>query len=137
LFQKRFASDDTKPTETSAETAESVAVEAENFAQTRTEAPFEEDLTPAQEAAQAPPTDASATAGAEALEAAAEGVKSTGTLPKRIESLGLPPPAPNNVVYVGNLYYEVGEDQLEKVFSRFGTVKTVRIMRDNKGLSRG
>ena len=132
-FQRRFASDDAKP----AETAESVAAEAETFAQTRPEAPIEDNLTPAQESAQAPPTDASATAGTDALEAAAESVTSGGEQQKPKAGVGLQPAAPNNMVYVGNLYYEVTEDQLKRVFSRFGTVNSIKIVYDNRGLSRG
>jgi RNA recognition motif-containing protein len=48
-----------------------------------------------------------------------------------------PDAAPNKVVYVGNLFFEVTEDQLSRVFSRFGVVEQVRLVRDPRGLSRG
>jgi RNA recognition motif-containing protein len=44
---------------------------------------------------------------------------------------------PNNMLYIGNLYYEVTADQLKRVFSRFGDVESVKIIYDNRGLSRG
>ena len=102
----------------------------ENFAQTAAEAPVQEDLTPAQEEAQANPKDESATVGVDALEAAINSPKkSRSTTPRSTE--------PNKMLYIGNLYYEVTADQLKRVFSRFGEVESVKIVYDNRGLSRG
>lgn len=118
-FQRRFASDDvvTKTEETAAESKE-----AEAFAQTATEAPVDENLTPAAQPEHV---------GLEALEAAVEG---------RTESKGGAsgvPATPGKTLYVGNLYYEVTEDQLKRVFSRFGSIASVKIVYDNRGMSRG
>ena len=33
-------------------------------------------------------------------------------------------------LYVGNLPYEVGEDQLQQLFAQAGTVESVKVMRD-------
>jgi RNA recognition motif-containing protein len=33
-------------------------------------------------------------------------------------------------LYVGNLPYETGENELQELFARAGTVETVRVMRD-------
>jgi nucleolin len=44
---------------------------------------------------------------------------------------------PNNMLYIGNLYYEVTADQLKRVFSRFGEIESVKIVYDNRGMSRG
>ncbi len=33
-------------------------------------------------------------------------------------------------LYVGNLPYETGENELQELFSRAGTVETVKVMRD-------
>ncbi|KAJ4287981.1 hypothetical protein N0V90_011996 [Kalmusia sp. IMI 367209] len=130
-FQRRFASEQpTKSGTTEAKEAEA----AEGFAQTAAEAPVDESLTPAQEAVQAAPTDASNTVGVEALEEAAR-APTQQSRPSR--SPGSNPAPPNNTVYVGNLYYEVTADQLKRVFSRFGEVDTVRVIYDNRGLSRG
>ncbi|CAI6271597.1 unnamed protein product [Periconia digitata] len=127
-FQRRFASDDAV-NKTGAEQA--VAEASDNFAQTATEAPVEENLTPAEESVQAPSTDASATVGIDALEQAAEGRKRPQRANTFIQA------DPNNTLYIGNLFYEVTTDQIQRVFSRFGEVKDVKIAFDNRGLSRG
>ncbi|KAF2874821.1 RNA binding domain-containing protein [Massariosphaeria phaeospora] len=119
---RRFVTDEAAKAESS----------AESFAQTATEAPIEENLTPAQEAVQAEPTDADATVGADALNAAAH-IETKPSGNRTVNSSA----EPNNTVYVGNLYYEVTEEQLKRVFSRFGSIKSIKVLFDNRGLSRG
>lgn len=154
-FQRRFASDeaaasketastDTAATETT-ETTETTATEAaeaaeaavadtpDNFAQTAPEAPVEENLTPAQQEAQAPPTDAEATVTPEALNTAAKDPAAAPEARKRER----PNHPPNKTLYVGNLFYEVKADQLKHIFSRFGEVQDVKLVYDNRGISRG
>lgn len=145
-FQRRFASDDVSKTEA----AQAAAADApENFAQTAAEAPVEDNLTPAQQEApveenltpeqkeaQAPPTDKKATVGTDALEAAADAAAS-GSRSTRSPRQSSSPAEPNNVLYIGNLYYEVTVEQLKRVFSRFGEIDNVKIVYDNRGLSRG
>ena len=46
-------------------------------------------------------------------------------------------PAPRNQVYVGNLFFDVTESDLSREMGRFGTVKSVRIIYDGRGLSKG
>lgn len=131
-FQRRFASDEVSKTDS----AEAAAAEAsENFAQTAAEAPVEDNLTPAQQEAQAEPTDKSATVGADALEAAA--TKPSQTSPRGKRERTSKNIEPHNVLYIGNLYYEVTPDQLKRVFSRFGDIESIKIVYDNRGLSRG
>ncbi|EUC37389.1 hypothetical protein COCCADRAFT_33304 [Bipolaris zeicola 26-R-13] len=128
-FQRRFASDEVTKTDS----AEAAAAEAsENFAQTAAEAPVEDNLTPAQQEAQAEPTDKSATVGIDALEAAAAQPSPRGKRERTSKNI-----EPHNVLYIGNLYYEVTPDQLKRVFSRFGDIESVKIVYDNRGLSRG
>lgn len=112
----------------SAEAAEA----PEDFAQTIAEPITEDGLTPVQENAQAEPTNAKETVGVDALEAVADAASK----PKRAPRQGGDAP-PNNVLYVGNLYYEVTADQIKRVFSRFGEIENVKIVFDNRGLSRG
>lgn len=131
-FQRRFASDEASKTDQSAEAAAADA--SENFAQTAAEAPVEENLTPAQQEVQSSPTNEAETVGPDALEAAVERAESstpqfTRRAPKTTE--------PNKVLYIGNLYYEVTADQLKRVFSRFGEIEDVKLVYDNRGLSRG
>ncbi|KAF1959285.1 RNA binding domain-containing protein [Byssothecium circinans] len=135
-LQRRFASDEAVKTDEAKTDAEQAASEAsESFAQTATEAPVEENLSPAQEYVQAPSTDSSATVGIDALEQAAKPPRDSapGIGPRR----KAPAAEPNNTIYVGNLYYEVTTDQLKRVFSRFGEIDDVKIVYDNRGLSRG
>ncbi|KAF1975860.1 RNA binding domain-containing protein [Bimuria novae-zelandiae CBS 107.79] len=128
-FQKRFLNDE--PTKVETTEAEAKEVEAkEGFAQTAAEAPVEENLTPAQEQVQAEPTDAQNTVGVDALEQATNATQRSQRRDDRNTT-------PNNTVYVGNLYYEVTADQLKRVFSRFGEIESVRVIYDNRGLSRG
>jgi len=96
---------------------------------------MEDGLTPAQQDAQAEPTDSTATVGADALDEVAKAAdnKDGKTWERREKNTN---PA-NNTLYIGNLYYEVTADQLTKVFSRFGEVENVKIVYDNRGLSRG
>ncbi|ORY05720.1 hypothetical protein BCR34DRAFT_543805 [Clohesyomyces aquaticus] len=135
LFQRRFASDEATKAEEEAK-AEQLSSSrsasegsSESFAQTVTGSPADDTVTPAPEAPQAEPTDAEATVGINALEGA---VKQS----SKNETRGNPA-NPVKTVYVGNLYYEVTQDQLQRVFSRFGPVDSVKIVYDNRGLSRG
>ncbi|KAG9188434.1 hypothetical protein G6011_02357 [Alternaria panax] len=137
-FQRRFASDEaTKTDEAQAAAADS----PENFAQTAAEAPVEENLTPAQQEVQAEPTDASATVGADALDAAVKHAERSQRSERGQRSERTPRTprntTPNNMLYIGNLYYEVTAEQLKRVFSKFGEVESTKIVYDNRGLSRG
>ncbi|KAL6703161.1 hypothetical protein ACN47E_010154 [Coniothyrium glycines] len=132
-FQRRFASDEAAKTGEAAEAA--VADTPDNFAQTAAEAPVEENLTPAQQEAQAPPTDAKATVDEDALAAVAQTTATQRSI--RIQRPGEPPAEPSKMVYVGNLYFEVTADQVRRVFARFGEIEKVRIVYDGRGLSRG
>ncbi|KAH7372365.1 RNA binding domain-containing protein [Pyrenochaeta sp. MPI-SDFR-AT-0127] len=136
-YQRRFASDEATKTEA----AHPAAADApENFAQTAAEAPLDENLTPAHQQVQAEPIDAGATVGADSLAAAAANTpnKAPESRERKPRSPREDSPTePNNTLYIGNLYYEVTGDQLKRVFSRFGEVDSVKIIYDNRGLSRG
>jgi nucleolin len=96
---------------------------------------MEDGLTPAQQEAQAEPTDAEATIGADALQEVAKTAdRASGQRPREPRANDTPP---HKMLYIGNLYYEVTAEQLKNVFSRFGTVASVKIVYDNRGLSRG
>lgn len=129
-FQRRFASDEA----IKGETAETAAAEAEEQAQTAPEAPVDEELTPAQEAVISTPADSSAAVDGDALSAIERGQSSPRPARTNISASAN---EPNKILYVGNLYYEVKEDQLRGIFSRFGNVQSVRIVQDDRGMSRG
>lgn len=47
------------------------------------------------------------------------------------------PPSPKPTIYVGNLFFDVTENDLIKEFQRFGPIKKTRLVRDSRGLSKG
>jgi len=126
-FQRRFASDDVVTKE---ETAA-----PEDFAQTVAEPITEDGLTPVQQDAQAEPTNAEETVTPDVLEQA--GSRTFNKDKPKFERRERADVEPSNTVYVGNLYYEVTADQIKRVFGRFGDIENVRIIFDNRGLSRG
>ena len=44
---------------------------------------------------------------------------------------------PSNALYIGNLYFDVTEDDLRREMERFGTVQSIKIIYDGRGLSKG
>ena len=44
---------------------------------------------------------------------------------------------PKPTIYVGNLFFDVTENDLVKEMARFGTISKCRLMRDARGLSKG
>ncbi|QSZ32899.1 hypothetical protein DSL72_002480 [Monilinia vaccinii-corymbosi] len=44
---------------------------------------------------------------------------------------------PNNGIYIGNLLFDITEDDLRKEFEHFGGISDVRVARDARGLSKG
>lgn len=49
----------------------------------------------------------------------------------------IPQPDPKETVYVGNLFYDVSAEDLKRQMEKFGIVENVRIVHDNRGLSKG
>ena len=46
-------------------------------------------------------------------------------------------PESEHTLYVGNLFFDVTEDALQREMERFGTINSVRIISDGRGLSKG
>ncbi|OAX80411.1 hypothetical protein ACJ72_05254 [Emergomyces africanus] len=44
---------------------------------------------------------------------------------------------PNDTIYVGNLFFEVTAEDLKRDLAKFGTIHSVRIVYDSRGMSRG
>jgi nucleolin len=44
---------------------------------------------------------------------------------------------PKPTIYIGNLFFDVTENDLVKELARFGTITKCRLMRDSRGLSKG
>ena len=64
-----------------------------------------------------------------------EGITERGTMDARKPFRE--PATPKPTVYVGNLFFDVTENDLTKEFGRYGDVKKVRLIRDARGLSKG
>ncbi|KAI9052792.1 hypothetical protein LZ554_003065 [Drepanopeziza brunnea f. sp. 'monogermtubi'] len=47
------------------------------------------------------------------------------------------PPAPTNSIYVGNLLFDITQEDIQREFESFGPIKSVTIASDNRGLSKG
>ncbi|KAJ5042116.1 uncharacterized protein L3040_004674 [Drepanopeziza brunnea f. sp. 'multigermtubi'] len=47
------------------------------------------------------------------------------------------PPAPSNSIYVGNLLFDITQEDIQREFESFGPIKSVTIASDNRGLSKG
>lgn len=52
---------------------------------------------------------------------------------RRVGQIGEPKPT----IYIGNLFFDVTENDLVKELSRFGPIVKCRLMRDSRGLSKG
>jgi hypothetical protein len=109
--------------------------------------------TPTSQGSQAPPGEQSAVdsandavkeAAANAASTLTEAAQSTAPAFTRSESrqdygqrrndrIGEPKPT----IYIGNLFFDVTENDLVKELSRFGTILKCRLMRDPRGLSKG
>lgn len=44
---------------------------------------------------------------------------------------------PKPTVYLGNLFFDVTEEDLSRELSRFGAIQKIRLLRDSRGLSKG
>jgi len=142
-FQRRFASDiKSEDIPLEERTVEDRAVEAaqtqtqtsplgedsspELFSQTAAEAPIDEDVTPvAGEQEQS--------TGAQQLDDAVEAAKGLAEAKPAFSSAA---PPPNQTLYIGNLNYRVTEEQLRRVFSRFGPLTGLTVVKKD-GLPRG
>ncbi|OCK82098.1 RNA-binding domain-containing protein [Lepidopterella palustris CBS 459.81] len=154
-FQRRFASDDATKTEgesASKKSSDESVTEAatESFSQTATEAPIAETS-----AAEVPAESSERVSSTEDQSTIASAIHSTkGNIQERaVDAFGAvaaatpfgnrpvfgqaTPNPPNKTLYVGNLFFEVTEDQLQRVFSRFGRISKTTMVYDTRGLSRG
>ncbi|KAI4111965.1 MAG: hypothetical protein LQ338_008341, partial [Usnochroma carphineum] len=61
----------------------------------------------------------------------------TGGYGSRDSSFQKPEPPPNQTVYVGNLFFDVREDDLRREFEKMGAIESVKLIMDNRGLSKG
>ena len=53
------------------------------------------------------------------------------------DSAANPPTGTGTQLYIGNLFFDVTEDDLRREFAKHGTVSNVRLIYDGRGLSKG
>jgi len=46
-------------------------------------------------------------------------------------------PEKSTTVYVGNLFFDISESELVKEFTQFGAINRCKVIRDDRGLSKG
>ena len=64
-------------------------------------------------------------------------VAGMGSLGSQASGAGFDVPTSSNVVYVGNLFFDVKEEDLQNEFARAGRVVNAKIITDSRGLSKG
>ena len=57
--------------------------------------------------------------------------------PERSSKSTYNPQEPKSTTYIGNLFFDVTENDLIKDFAKFGEINSCKIMRDARGLSKG
>jgi hypothetical protein len=78
----------------------------------------------------------SAIADAAAGAAAAAGGAAAAAAPSQRSPYSAPTDL-KTTLYVGNIFFEVNEQSLEDYFSRYGAIKSTKIIYDARGLSKG
>lgn len=162
-FQRRFASEKASPTDatTTGETVPPESTEAERTSQSPVEADFSSGtvLTEPTESEQkqeiveesiATPETADAAGkqsvtekvketASDALEAASRaGAAAKSSFSRRDRSgNSYEAPQPSKILYVGNLYFEIKAEQLERQFKPYGQVVNSKIVTDPNGMSKG
>lgn len=126
LFQKRFASDDQSE-------RHPAVVEEPAQPESQSAAEFDSsDVTPT-EAKDVPQVDS-------AVENAVQSAASpdSGRFASRRSPRGRDGAAPpSKQLYIGNLFFDVTEEDLRREFSRFGTITNLRVIKDPRGMSKG
>ncbi|KAI4183363.1 MAG: hypothetical protein L6R41_005436 [Letrouitia leprolyta] len=56
---------------------------------------------------------------------------------QRDSAFSKPAPAPSETVYVGNLFFDVREDDIRREFEKIGPIEQIKLIMDNRGLSKG
>jgi nucleolin len=130
VFQRRFASDEVSPVQEKT-TDETVPTEP-----TATEQSMKEEaITSEAQAEQEPNVVEESVSEAADVTNAAVGI--LGNSARNAASGTHNDPKPSRILYVGNLFFEVKGQDLEREFSSYGEVVNARVAEDARGLSRG
>jgi len=154
-FQRRFATDDASPTDATT-TGETIPSEAEQSHESPEEVePSAEELKQDITEESVATSEAADAAGEQSFTEKAKDAISSVTEPAaRLAAAAAASspfestrrsnfrdtseqPQPSKIVYVGNLYFEVKAEQLERQFNPYGEVVNSKIVTDNNGLSKG
>ncbi|KAL8644652.1 MAG: hypothetical protein Q9210_007145 [Variospora velana] len=164
-LQRRFASEEAQTqSEPSADRTEegqhgdnSIAASSQHFSQEASSKPTEaaanvapavDDPAPEQASSSPPAQSGESTTVGELASAAAEttreaasnaydavaGFAGTGSRSLPFSKPDLPP---STTVYVGNLFFDVREEDLRREFEKLGAIESVKLIMDNRGLSKG
>lgn len=78
-----------------------------------------------------------ASSASETASTATEAVSGTASAVGNMFKNTFSPPADSTSIYVGNLFFDVKEKDIQDEFSRVGPLKTVRLIKDPQGMSKG
>lgn len=123
--------DDGIPTSTEGGTAPQVAESANLTEATEEATTTAHESESVQQAVDAPPSASGAVDAAATLTEGLTGSSRDERKPFR------DPATPKPTIYVGNLFFDVTENDLQKEFNRFGNIQRTRLIRDARGLSKG
>ena len=73
----------------------------------------------------------------ETVSGATQSLADVAGMGSQASNAGLGAPKTSNVVYVGNLFFDVKEEDLQNEFEKAGRVLTTKIIEDARGLSKG
>ncbi|KAL8712198.1 MAG: hypothetical protein Q9225_006998, partial [Loekoesia sp. 1 TL-2023] len=72
-----------------------------------------------------------------AFDALAPGLRGEESAARQQEPPPSEGPLPSECVYVGNLFFDVKEDDIRRKFQEIGRIQSVKMIKDNRGLSKG
>lgn len=148
--QRRFASDDIKPSRTDEDVAAhhegASKNSAESHASSSADADDQSSLMDAISSAASQTSSASSYVAESVSSGAAAAASAVGMGGSDSTSMferggasadGASGARPNKAVYLGNLYFSVTEEEITSTFSEYGEILNVKIVYDRRGLSRG
>lgn len=140
-MQRRFASEDVSRSEAEAEAEKSATSDAPKSADENEDSTIASAISSTTDDVTSRASDAAESV-AQAMGSARDTVTDAAGAAAGSVGLGFSRGATSNAppsksLYVGNLFFDVTVEDLKKEFQRFGTVNDIRVIVDNRGLSKG